>query len=554
VTVPISCAENKTKDTVSESIHEEIINEQNATESNQKKTPFLKLLIILAVTLVTTTLAYFFVSTSFSSAPYKNEVDMLFGILGSIKDKKVYTSSVGLEVVIEPRSEEALLLSINNADLDLSSEDIPDQGHLKYQLLSTVDFRHNETIPDADMNFNLSYLAESIIFDVDFDVKIVNDNIYARINQVPDLLRIFIPNLELLIKKWILMLENISDKSNRIEELIPNIFQPSFDLSLLNSGPYETERKLLSQITKIIKTGEILSNPHNKTKDLKQVANIISSFDHGNLTAEEKEILKQVFDSIKKYPILKFVDKPKKITEAGEELFQYEVNINHDNIINFLRELAKLDDVSAEEVEEFIESMEKELIVSGIIDEFNRLFSIKITVDKKGIFRSLTISGLFVVSEDSNNQIRTVLAIIIGPEDETINIAQPDEVYDKTLDEIITEMFMGPSANQTTPNHNRLMKHEMSSFRGHAETSYHYNSYAYTNVCIDLGIDTAGYSQYDYRCNSNVNNFIIYAPLEPLMAPPVPSESDIMQFYCIDSTGVATEVKTEPNLQAMRCL
>lgn len=484
-----------------------------------------------------------YISSLFQSAPYATESELIVGMILSTNEKQAYPFKVNYEFIFEPRASSTLMLknelgSEYDSDLAELEENIPMEGHAKLGASGLIDNRDKEH-PKFDANFNLDFLMEPFVANANIDLKMTESSLYGRINDFPASMQMFIPEA-IELKKWILISNNLaSSSSDNLMQTFPANFLQVFNATSSTLAELPSE-----QLAGVRDVFELLTF-HEDTINFEQMAAVTESASPLIETAEDKEqteVRQKAFALIEEYPIFKFVGEPQKVVIDNENLFQYEVDIDYNNLLAFetgLIELTgQLKGEDQSEIADLKNLLNEEIPEREIFDAINRLTDIKITIRKDGSAQGLFIGSTFTLDEKSTSQLNAKFEIILGKEDESLNISAPNDVNPKSLEDIMNESMQ----ESITLANDASLKSDLNYMSVSADIFYEENDSSYLNFCSDFKNDIY-FSDIDFECVDTKGNYLIYVPLEVSAG-----------YYCADHGGEVVEIMTEPDLKNMKCI
>ncbi|MEY3784001.1 MAG: hypothetical protein RLZZ230_323, partial [Candidatus Parcubacteria bacterium] len=492
-----------------------------------------------------------FFSSLFQSAPYATEGEMMVGMVTAINQMKSYSVNSDYEIVFEPRASSTLVLSneIKDnpafADIETAEQYLPSEGYARFGLAGLVD-RRDEQNPKVDIDMSLNVLFEPIMFSSGVGLRLADGNVYGRINDLPAMYEQFMP-LKVPLKTWLLLYD--SGDSSLIDNL--PIFPDMSFPQVLNATSSPLAQLTSLQKDKLWEVAELISKVDGLNK-INQLASAVAAtelLDANGLTKEQLEMKVKVIALLGKYPIFKFVDKPQKNNLAGETVFDYQLDVDYDNFVAFgnalITEVGAYTEYS--DTEGIAADFSENIPDREMFDLFNRLFDIKFSFRSDGTVQGVYVGAVITPTDAAVTQIRLRFETIFGKQDDAINITVPENIYEKSLKEIMEEsMKLNVTFRSLDGDGNSLSKDKTASQSLNYINTYYYNGISsYDSICIDLKKDNMMldfYSDVSYFCVNSDDSYMIYAPLESLTS-----------FYCIDSTGVAVEIKSEPRAGVYKC-
>ncbi len=256
--------------------------------------------------------------------------------------------------------------------------------------------------------------------------------------------------------------------------------------------------------------------------------------------------------------VLLVKNEPVKEKIDGETLFRYDLTYNADNLVSFIERVVEesqkyeatrnLDVLNDAALLEYLKSDE----FQAVFDYYNNNLNLSFLVNKEGFIRSVDYSIRLVPGDNATllagKQARFTLNTRFDAINEPVEIVAPDEFKD--IEEVVEEQSSN-SYLGTSNVGNASIKQQLSNIRSSAELTYNSNNYSYAAVCDDSRIVSSmesaqmSYSessaavrrnmkpmQGSVSCLSGKDWYVVQAPL-------IDSDTELFEFWCVDSTGFA---------------
>ncbi|MCA9356639.1 hypothetical protein KC872_00360, partial [Candidatus Kaiserbacteria bacterium] len=464
-----------------------------------------------------------------SSAPYKNEGEMITGLVSTSYQMKAFSFNTDYNVELQPRAPETLVYE--NSDLDslskLSGQEIPTEGNLNFSISGLVDIR-DETNPEFDLDMNLNALLEPFIIQLGAGVRLTEGNLYAKITDIPAMFKSQMP-MEIPVDTWILLAS--AEEKDRFMEDIPVLKQTLKPVESLFSGLNST---LFANLL-LVGEDSVLSKNGFAVNQLASGVQALG-LQTSAMTDDQKHMVEYTVAALEQNPPIKFVSDPKKIVKDGETLYEYEVDVDYDNLMTFINSMAE-ESHSVYGRGEDISVLMGEIPSREDFEVFNELVDLKFTFRTDGSIQGVYVGSVFVPGGgEVKAQVDVKFETTFGHNNEAIDITMPDNVHPKSLSDMFSEM----QKQYQQDNYDMTVKVELTRMRSMAELIYNENDYSYASVCSELRSNPI--YTVATECSANDSEYVIYTAL--LYEP---------TYFCIDSTGAAWEVLLPPDEGAYSC-
>jgi len=478
-------------------------------------------------------------SSLFDKAPYATESEMMAGMITSMTQLKSYSFNTDYEIKFEPRASSTPILneeikSHYTSDIDEIANFMPTSGYGRFGMAGLVDIRNKDN-PEIDLDMSFNMLYEPIALNLGGGVRVADGNVYGRVNNFPEMYKQFMP-FELPIGTWILLHDTGEGSFINDMPLIPglNMLQvlnaTSSPLATLSGEQKEKIREVFAVLQSLGETGK-----------LGQLASVASSqmLETGGLTPEQEEMKNQIVLILKQYPIFKFVGKPEKKTVNDEAVFNYNLDIDYDNVLLFGQELigilGKHFDAETKDLEKVKREFLAEFPTRENLEIINRLLDFSFAFRADGSLQGVYIGGVVTPSREAKGQINLRYETTFGRQNDALDIAIPDSIYEKSLEQLL-EPSRQEARNRSL---DASVKYSLSNMRSQAQISYNKNDFNYLQVCENM---KEKFTAVEFQCADAKDKYMIYAQL--------PSNKN---FFCIDSAGVRMETSIEPELKNLKC-
>ncbi|MFT7645173.1 MAG: hypothetical protein ACI9BF_000847 [Candidatus Paceibacteria bacterium] len=506
--------------------------------------------IVLLVTAV-----FFGKDLLMASAPYGNESELLMGTIKAQSNFNGYGFDLAYEMVFEPREPGTPVLpdSLREDSFDDFSEasgyvSLPSEGYIRFGSSGLVDGRDVENI-EFDIDVTANVLMEPFIVNAGVSLRLVDSNLYGKINELPTLYEDFLQDVPM--QEW-LKLGNGSDLDDvksffRISDrLIQNFDTDSF-------GKLNT---LVAQLASVVPFTQVLSAlPESKNFGTQMAAGIQAlDFQSDKFSDEDMEVAKKAIGIMEKYPPIRFIGEPEKLAD-NEDVYRYNYQIDYDNLTSYISEMVVvLESVSDESIFLDISGItvpQEEMPTREDVQAFNDLVNMSITVRKDGTLHGLKLDSIVTMSDEGEkSQVRQQFEVTIQNQNDGLDLAIPEELHSKSAKEIFEEIIIGaslPDAGQSGAD--AFIKQTLNNIRSQAEIAYNQDGFTYESVCtnsdvqglLNTALETAEMSSIEQDSSSSLTSITCNDSNEAF-AVTAPLVSDYGMSWCIDSTGFAGEV------------
>ena len=449
------------------------------------------------------------------SAPYKNESDLLQGIIATAAADKLFHMESQFKLALEPKEETTMVLDIEGFSKSLEELDdigvsVPKEGYVKYFMSGDIDMRDLEN-PEADLLLTASALLEPIFFDIAGSYRMADGNMYVKVDDLPTLWESLLGE-KIPLEQWILIgpIDDVVDSAAPAAPmLVPSLIMqhtPKVDkIADLVMGR-DVSRVVSAVVAASNNTMGILNTAN---------ANMASVISGINEKSDGYDVVaKQVAEAIIKYPIFAFDGDVEEIDVMGKSVFSYPVKLDYDNLKMLAGEVAR---ISGEEIdyEEF-----EEVFVREYFDYFNNYVDINLVVDRAGHFVGFSIESKFVLPiAKQDTQVRIEFSAYKSGLDESFDITAPANLYEKSL--------LDMQAEEKAKKDKEMMKYkdDYLDTRINAKVwktkEFYKQNKTYEGMCgevISLGEEV--------NCAVTAEGFVIYAPYNLMNG-----------YYCVDSLG-----------------
>lgn len=493
-------------------------------------------------------------TSSPSGAPYSTEQELFSGLIDDSKQLTAYGFNFDLDWAIGKKSADTPLLSkevVGSDLLDGLAEMMRDgfrEADLKIYASGLLDLRVKEK-PEFDVSLGFNFLAEPILMNMAGSMRLVNGNLYGKIDKFPANLAPYIPDIP--NNTWILMFET----DNGLPFFEANTIFPLLEATNLSTSSLEEilRSDVLRLATLPLTAGSIPKpNLNSQSAQLGGIPMVDTS------TPTIKRVLEdRAMALLKEYPLLTIVN-TQSVKEEGEVLYRYEVDFNATNLMIYFNamfeEISSLVDpdypVYALDKSELEEEAKQ---VIAFIEDLNRWSTVLIDVRPDGSMSGYNFYGKVAFDHpELDREISFSMKSKLTKQDDGMKILPPTDLHPKTLEEIVESEWEKVRADVNDAS----IKQSLSHTQGYAEIAYTKNGNSYATVCEDNQINriftamqennyTPSYVRGVERdgtsgpgrivCNDQKDSYAIVAPLA--------SDPDV--FWCVDSSGFSGPASTK---------
>jgi hypothetical protein len=464
-----------------------------------------------------------------TSAPY-DEGTLLPGIMNDLAELTSTEVDNQFRVAWEPRTADAkealpeMFSAIESLGAFIGG--LPDNAHMEAQVLSQIDARNQDDIRThveaaVDVEFDIMQI------DLAGSLRQVDTTLYGRIDEFPATMQSELGDIP--ADTWIELFDESTlqelESGNPLPS-IPGITRAPFlnqaSVSHGNQPAWLTQvRELFRAVTPTTQVAQV--TPADIAPELP--ANLeqggLPTEPFAELDAETREAIRDaVARAWTAAPVVSFAEPPEQVRLDGEVVYEYNLNIDAENLDRFLATLRQ----ELAEYPQLIQDLpaRAEMPDAAAIAQVNNLVDFLVTVRPDGSLHGLSVSST-VTSPDQSfaSQIDVSLSARYKPLGDDVNITVPEEVHSQTLLEMI-------EAEQQEAQE-AMLRQQASSLRSTAEIYYNDNDFSYAGFCAEVR-DRATVWSVEPQCTAASNAYAVQLPL---------TQTDA---FCIDSTGFAGDV------------
>lgn len=452
-----------------------------------------------------------------SVAPYADGSELLTGLLTPGEGIRAGFFTAAMGFTTGPRQPETAVLSLSDiASLDLDSSDLadlPPEARMEAAVSGVFDINDPER-PLLDITSSLTMELDPVFLSMAGSLRSVDETVYGRIDKLPAMFATEIDPIP--VEEWLIL------------------YQGALGPEALDDLPFVLEQRpvfgvvtrlqtLASDLSPVLALARQALAASPSAAPLQLASTLTASGLYVSETDRQMaELRDQIVTLLKRYPPIRVVGEPARVTEHDQTLFRYEVAFEYENLRALLVEFARSQNLSQREIDQAL----AEFPSATDFDRVNRLLRTTIDVTPAGALAGVAFTVAFAIPDRPEQEISASLKTSWVHRPDGVTVSAPSPLYPQTLEQIL--------ASEQAAQEVEWVRFQMEQIQQEAARDWQQNQ-SYLGFCERARLSSE-------QCRDSAAAYIISGKLELGTG-----------YYCGDSSGFSGPVSRAPVMSSYRC-